>query len=253
MIRIVTVNRENAGEIGFYCVQNRKSPGFHAKTGWFNGKQNEGVVIKIALNEKGKQLGFIEYMESEKAWRPVKANGYLFIQCILLLSKEARSQGIGSMLVKECVECARQSGKSGVCVVCSEGPWIAGKTLFMKNGFSVIESLGRFDLLALSFEDSVPSPRFIDWRLKLPKYEGWNLVYADQCPWHEKSVKDLLQAATDHNIELKVHKLSTPAEAQEAPSGFGTFALIRNGKLIEDHYLSRTRFENILRKESADS
>jgi hypothetical protein len=58
-----------------------------------------------------------------------------------------------------------------------------------------------------------------------------------------------VQAASDYGIEMKVTKLLTPEEARNAPSGFGTFSLIKDGKLLEDHYLSRTRFENILKKE----
>jgi hypothetical protein len=30
--------------------------------------------------------------------------------------------------------------------------------------------------------------------------------------------------------------------------GYGTFGLIKDGVLLEDHYLSRTRFETILKK-----
>ena len=44
-------------------------------------------------------------------------------------------------------------------------------------------------------------------------------------------------------------KLTSLKKVQNAPSGFGTFSLIKDGKLIKDHYLSRTRFENILRQE----
>ena len=44
-------------------------------------------------------------------------------------------------------------------------------------------------------------------------------------------------------------KLTSPTEAQNAPSGFGTFSLIKDGKLLEDHYLSKKRFENIIKQE----
>jgi hypothetical protein len=33
------------------------------------------------------------------------------------------------------------------------------------------------------------------------------------------------------------------------PSGFGVFALVKDGKLLEDHYLSKRRFETIIKKE----
>jgi hypothetical protein len=52
----------------------------------------------------------------------------------------------------------------------------------------------------------------------------------------------------DNGITLTVKKLATPKEAQKAPSGFGTFSLIKDGKLLADHYISRTRFENILKQ-----
>ncbi|MEX0290731.1 MAG: YoaP domain-containing protein [Flavobacteriaceae bacterium] len=53
----------------------------------------------------------------------------------------------------------------------------------------------------------------------------------------------------DHDVDLKVSKINTVEEAKMAPSGFGVFNLLYNGKLLDDHYLSATRFRNILRKE----
>ena len=63
----------------------------------------------------------------------------------------------------------------------------------------------------------------------------------------------MLNSAMDHNIDLKITKQEIPKEVQNAPSGFGVFSLIKDGKLLSDHYLSRTRFENILKKENKQS
>jgi len=38
-------------------------------------------------------------------------------------------------------------------------------------------------------------------------------------------------------------------EAQNAPSYYGVFNLLWNGRLLADHYVSKGRFKNILRKE----
>lgn len=100
-----------------------------------------------------------------------------------------------------------------------------------------------------TFNSNSPQPRFVNWKHEQHKYKGWNLIFSDQCPWHDKSVNDLKQSALDNGIELNVIKLNTPEEAQNSPSGFGTLSLIKDGKLLGDHYLSRTRFENILRQE----
>ena len=248
-INIIEVTVENVSEVGIYCIKNKKSPGYKAKVDWFKSKINNGLTIKIATNNQNTQLGFIEYIPSELAWRPIKADNYLFIHCIALFVKDAKNSGIGTDLLKQCEKDAEVNSKDGICVMSSEGTWMANKTLFEKNGFEMSDQLGRFELMYKKLNIKGPVPQFNDWTKQQPKYKGWNLIYSDQCSWHEKSITELKQAALDNGIELHDKKLLTPKEAQNAPSGFGTYALIKDGKLLADHYISRTRFENILRQE----
>ncbi len=131
----------------------------------------------------------------------------------------------------------------------SNGPWMAFKNIFEKIGFELAESLGRFELMYKKFNDTVILPKFIDWTKEQSKYKGWNLIYSDQCPWHEKSITGLKHCALEYGFEMKIKKLKTLKEAQRAPSGFGTYTLIKDGKTFGNHYLSRTRFENILKQE----
>ena len=249
-INILDVTTKNVSEVGIFCIKDKKSPGYNAKVEWYKSKINKGLKIKIATDNAGKQIGFIEYIPSELAWRPIKADNFYFIHCIVLFVKEAKEKGIGSYLINECELDAKKNGKSGICVMSSDGPWMANKSLYEKNNFSVVEKLDRFELMVKSFDSKVNNPKFIDWTIEQKKYIGWHLIYADQCPWHEKSITDLNQAAIENEIELSIRKLQTPKEAQNAPSGFGTFSLIKDGKLLADHYISRTRFENILKQQS---
>lgn len=235
--------------MAFFCIKNKKAPGYNEKMSWFKAKTNQGIKLKVAVDEEGKQQAFIEYVPSENAWRPILATNYLFIHCIVTSSKKLRDTGIASLLIKNCEQEAKNAGKSGICTMTSKGTWMADKSLFEKNNFEVTEEKGRFELLVKQFDEKAEMPKFNDWEKQQSNYKGWNLVYADQCPWHEKSVFDLLNTAMDHDIDLKVTKLENPKDAQNAPSGFGTFSLLKDGKLIEDHYLSRTRFENILKQE----
>jgi len=249
-INIVDVTADNVSEVGIYCIKNKRLPGFNAKVDWFKSKINNGVKIKIATNNAGKQIGFIEYIPSELAWRPIKADNFYFIHCIGIFLKDVKGKGVGSYLIQECESDARKVGKSGICAMSSDGPWMANKTLYEKNNFSVVEKLDRFELLVKSFDTKSGIPKFIDWTNEQQKYMGWHLVYTDQCPWHEKSITDIKQAALDHEIKLTIKKLLTPEEAQNAPSGFGTFSLIKDGKLLADHYISRTKFESIIQHET---
>jgi GNAT superfamily N-acetyltransferase len=248
-INILKVTAENVSEAGIFCLKNKKNPGYQNKIQWFTQKTNEGLTIQIAVDDQNKQLGFIEYMPSEVAWRPIKANNYLFIQCIVLFVKEAKHKGIGSALIKSCEQEAKQKNKDGICIMSSDGTWMADKSLFEKNGFAMASRLDRFELMYKKLSDKSTIPQFNDWTKQQAQYKGWNLIYSDQCPLHDKSVTDLLKSAQANGIKLNVKKLSSPHEAQNAPSGFGTYTLIKDGKLLSDHYISKTRFENILKKE----
>jgi len=248
-IRLLDVTSENVTETGVFCIKNKKAPGYKTKLDWFKSKLNNGLRIKIAQDENDKQIGFIEYIPSELAWRPINASNYLFIQCIVVFDKAARSKKIGSELIKACEVDAKQQNKEGVCTMTSDGVWMANKTLFEKNGFTVADTQDRFELMYKAFSNKSHTPEFIDWTKQAKKFMGWHLFYANQCPWHIKSVKDLEKTAAMNGIDLLITKLSTPEVAQSSPSGFGTFSLVHNGKLLSDHYISSTRFKNIIKQE----
>jgi GNAT superfamily N-acetyltransferase len=249
-ITLITVNADNVEEHGVFCIKNKKAKGYKAKVDWFKKKFNEGLeMIQVIDLTNKKQLGFIEFLPSENAWRPISAKNYLFIHCIALFSKDIRNKNIGSILLQEVINQAKNNGKDGVCAMSSTGPWMANKSLYLKNGFSLVSTSERFELMVFKLVPESQDPEFLDWAKELPKYKGWNLIYSDQCPWHDKAVTELYSAAASRGIDLKVRKLENPEEAQNAPIGYGTFALINNGKLLADHYISRTRVENILKEE----
>ncbi len=66
-IIIITVTPENVSELGIYCIKDKSSPGYKSKINWFKSKINNGLLIKIAMDRRKKQLGFIEYIPSELA------------------------------------------------------------------------------------------------------------------------------------------------------------------------------------------
>lgn len=247
--KIREVTPENVMEETLFCVKDITNPGFTCKRIWFEKRYKEGLRIKILKYESGKMIGFIEYVPIEYAWRPVNADTFMFIHCMYVYSKKDRHKGYGSLLINEAEKDAQELGFAGVCTMTSKGAWIANKSLFEKNGFMEVDGKGRFELLSKKWDTTTPDPKLFDWTTQRKKYRGWHLLYADQCPWHEKSVEALLNVATDNGIELKLEKISTAEEAKRAPSGYGVFSLLHNGKLLEDHYISATRFRNILKKE----
>lgn len=245
-MEIINVIPENSKENTLFCIRDLNSPGFHAKSKWFEDRIKEGIRLKI-LQDEDRKIAYIEYIPSEYAWRPVKARNYMFIQCMFTYAKKDRNKGYATMLIRECEDDARASGMHGVAVMTSQGAWITNKSLFKKLGYTQVEKLGRFELMVKKFDEAAPDPGLFDWTSRQKEYTGWHLLYSDQCPWHVKAVEAIQRVAAEHGIDLDIRKIPTALDAQSGPSGFGTFALLHNGKLLEDHYISETRFRNILR------
>lgn len=250
-MNIVTVNNENLDKYpGAICFINRKNPSFSIKRGWLNDRFSEGLRIKLLYNGKTQKLvGFIEYTPGEYAWRAVSAKNYLFIHCIWIYPNNNKNQGLGSSLIDICINDAKSNNFNGVAVIASKNAFMANSSLFLKNGFSKIESDNEGnDLLAVSFRDG-KLPAINDWKSKLGLYNQLHVVYTKQCPWVARMVEEIKGLEHTQKLGLQIKELKTAVEAQNAPSVYASFNLIYNGKLLADRYISITHFNNILKKE----
>ena len=250
--KIITITPENAFDYtpGPSCFVNPKQPGAQKKLEWMKQRFEEGLIIKVLyLEDEQKSAGFIEYIPGEYAWRGVNAPGYLFIHCIWIYPNKLKNSGFASRLLEECLSDARTAGKNGVAVISSEGSFMASKKLFTKNGFSKVASDSpSFELLVHRLKEG-PAPTFNDWRSKLVTYQGLHFIYSNQCPWVARSIDELSKVAREHKLSPTITELKTARDAQNAPSIYATFNLIYNGKLLADHYISKRRFENIIKKQ----
>lgn len=249
--RIINLKPESVAEHNLFCSRNPRAVGFQKKQLWFTDRYKEGLRIKILKDANSKDLGFIEYLPADAAWRPVSAPGYMFIHCVFVYPRKNLNQGNGSLLLQLCEEDADARAMAGVCVITSSGSWMADRQLFEKNGYKAVDQRGRFVLMCKKWDQLSAIPRLLDWEAQQKKYQGWHLVYSDQCPYHDKAAKVIQKTAREYGIEVSLTKLKTAREAKKAPSGFGVFSLLKDGKLLEDHYISETRFRNILKKELA--
>ncbi|NIO00758.1 MAG: hypothetical protein GTO42_01245 [Candidatus Latescibacteria bacterium] len=247
-ITLEKVGPANLSDCGIGCLTNPKNKGYGPKAEWLQKRFAEGLRFLLYRDEKGKPLAFLEYVPGEYAWRPVEARGWLFVHCVWVYPKAQKVGGLGGRLIRACVEEARQAGARGVAAMASDGAWMAGKEVFLKNAFVQVAETDRFQLVIHRLREG-PEPRFRDISGNLAKYKGLHIVYCAQCPMLLKSVNDLSEMAAEHDLELKTTLLKSAREAQNAPSYYGVFSLIWDGRLLSDHYVSKGRFRNILRKE----
>ncbi len=249
-IRIVEIDGKNISEHPeVICFINPNHPSYSLKLQWLKKRFAEGLKIKLLYREHDtKCVGFIEYIPGEFAWRAVDARGYLFIHCIWMYRNTNRNRGFGSILINECINDAKAQNKDGIAVIASEGPFMAKNNLFKKNRFRVIDTSGVYTLLVKQLKKG-PLPAFKNWEKELIKLRGLNVIYSHQCPWVARSIDELRKTILESGLKAKFRQLKTARQAQNAPSIYGVFTLVYNGKILADHYISGRRFQNIIRKE----
>jgi len=84
-----------------------------------------------------------------------------------------------------------------------------------------------------------------DWDERSGRYgAGLTVVYADQCPYIPDATRGVLEAAEARGIEGRAVVLTSSREVREsAPSPYGVFQILYNGRLLSYHYLLRKDLE----------
>ncbi|MFZ5514997.1 MAG: GNAT family N-acetyltransferase [Candidatus Zhuqueibacterota bacterium] len=235
-INLVHVNAENVDQTGFFCyMSKRKSEGYARKLNWLKARFEEGLRIKML---ELPQRGFIEYIPGEFAWRAVHAENYMVIHCLWVVG-QSRGQGLASYLVDACIRDARECGKSGVAMVTSERVWLMGRKLLDKLGFQSVAEYPPFNLMVKKFDDA-PLPTFCgDWQEKAGRFgEGFMVIRSDQCPYVPDATDAISKFASERRSACNVIELRTSDDVRNvAPSPYGVFSIVHDGKLLAYHYL----------------
>lgn len=229
------------------CFINSKSEFYAPKVEWLKDQFENGLEIKMLYVDGVKRaIGFIEYIPGEYCWRRVNAKGYLFIHCLWTNGKKFQHQGLGKALLDEAEK--RAKGTLGIAVMTSDKAFMANRLFFEANGYSCVAESGTEQLLIKKLSKG-PEPSFNEPEKPLESYKGLTMVYSKQCPWVPRFLEEVKPVLEENNLEVKITELKTPAEAQKAPSLYGVFSLIYDGKILADRYISTTRFKNIVKKE----
>jgi hypothetical protein len=248
-ISIIDLTPENIADYGVCGYSNvAKHVELQRKIAWFNEYYPKGLRIKALISKKGGYQGMLEYIPGRYAYRPVEADGYMFIHCIFVGFKgDFKGKGYASAMLDLCIGEAKAQGMKGVAVVTRRGPFMAKKDIFVKKGFHVVDSAKPdFELLALKFDSTAERPRFTIGQVE--GSEGLTVIRSPQCPYSEKNVNEIMATAKQMGLDAKLIDLKDSTAAQHSPCAFGTFCVIKDGKIISHHPISNTRFKNIMEK-----
>jgi hypothetical protein len=246
---IVDTHAENIGNCSFCGYKDHNTPGHRRKTDWLKERYAEGLRFKVLRSRRFGDIGMIEYALGNHAWRPVEAEGYLVIHCLMVNGKH-KGKGLGTLLLDSCLSDAKKSKCRGVAVVTSSDSFMAKPDFFIKAGFVSVECFPPYELLVKKLKKAAPDPHFIVQRERLLKKhkKGLTILAADQCPMVPKCVKDITETSRTLGLEPKVIRVTSAKASRELPTPYGMFSIIYNGKLIAGRPVSGTRFWFIMRE-----
>ncbi len=179
---IITITKDNLEQEHICCaISNNKDCQVAAKKAWLAERFADGLVFK-----KGDVRGkcFIEYIPAEKAWAPVNADGYMYIDCFWV-SGQFKGHGYSNLLLDECIKDSKNNGKHGLVILSSKKkiPYLADPKYLSYKGFMAADTAEPYYVLMyLPFDKSAKKPCFKE-TVKTPKIDekGYVLYYAHQC------------------------------------------------------------------------
>lgn len=246
-MELIAVTKENLGQEHICCaISNNNDCQVAAKKSWLSERFDDGLVF-LKGNVRGKC--FIEYIPAEKAFAPIIADGYMYIDC-LWVSGQFKGQGNSSLLLDECIRDSKAKGKKGLCILSAKKkmPFLSDPGFLKHNGFAVADTAEPYYVLYyLPFDGSAEKPRFTD-RVKKPgiSENGYVLYYTKQCPYTAKYVPIIKAIADENGAQMKTFLLETAKDAQNAPAPFTSYSLFYNGKFVTNEILSDKKFLKML-------
>lgn len=231
------------------CISDKKGENCVAsKKAWMKERIKEGLVF-YKLDVRGKV--FVEYLPAERAWAPVEAEGYMYIDCFWVSGKY-KGQGISNMLLEKCIADSKAKGKKGLVCLSSKKkmPFLSDPSYLKYKGFQTADTAAPFfELLYLPFEKDAEVPKFRETAKHGHTEEmGFVLYYSNQCPHTEKYAPVLMSVLEQEGLPCSVHKIETTEEAQNAPTPCTSYSLFYNGNFITNEILSEKKAQKIAKE-----
>ncbi|MBR4169645.1 MAG: YoaP domain-containing protein [Lachnospiraceae bacterium] len=239
----IRVTKENLEKEHICCaISNNKDVQVSSKKTWLFDRFDEGLVF-LKSTERGKC--FIEYIPAENAWVPIKADGYMYIDC-LWVSGSFKGHGYSSDLLNACIADSKEKGKKGLCILCAakKMPFLADPKFLKYKGFLVgDEADNGIQLMYLPFDQKAEVPKFKECA-KHPRIDepGYVLYYTSQCPFNAKYVPIVEQTAKENHIPFRAVHLESRESAQNAPTPVTNYALFHDGKYVTNEQMNDKKF-----------
>lgn len=218
--------------------------GVKLKKAWLKDRIKEGHVFR-KLDAQGKV--FIEYAPLENAWTPIVGEQYMYIYC-LWVAGSFKGNGYGKELIEYAIKDSKEKGKNGICTISSKKkkPFLSEKKFFEKYGFKVVDQIGEYELLSLSFNDK--EPKFSETARKMEvETKDFTILYSPECPYTMNGIREIEEYAKEQMIPIHIVKIDSLEKAKNAPCIFNNWANFKDGKFVSNTLLNKNSFEKLVK------
>lgn len=216
--------------------------GVSEKKEWLKKRIPEGHIFR-KLNAQGKV--FIEYSPLDTAWVPVLGDNYLYVYC-LWVAGSYKDNGYGKELLEYCIEDARNQKRNGICTITSKKkkPFLSEKKFFEKYGFVVVDTIGDYELLALSFNKELP--KFNDGaRMMKIADKDLTIYYTNQCPYVENCIEQIKEYSKETGKKINIIKIDSLEKAKNIPCIFNNWAVFKDGLFVSNTLLNKNMVDKL--------
>ena len=246
MNEYINISLDNIDNEHICCAISDKKHerGVKNKKEWLKERIKEGHVFR-KLNCQGKV--FIEYAPLEKAWTPISGKDFLYVYC-LWVAGSFKGNGYAKELIEYAIEDAKKSKKNGICTITSKKkkPFISEKPFFEHYGFKVVDTVGDYELLSLSFNDEKPMFNDCVKTMEIDN-KDFTIYYSPECPFTVNCIKEIEESSKENKIKVNLIKVDTLQKAKNVPCIFNNWAVFKDGKFVSNTLLNKNSFEKLVK------
>ena len=136
-----------------------------------------------------------------------------------------------------------------ICTLSSKKkkPFLGEKKFFEHYGFKVVDTIGEYELLALSFDNN-ETPKFNENARKMQiSNKEFTIYYSNACPYVEYEINELTEYSKKNNLKINFIKIDTLEKAKNVPCVFNNWANFYQGKFISNTILNANSFEKMIK------
>jgi len=245
-MKYLLITKENIDKEHICCPMSNKQA--EMKKEWLKDRIDEGLVFYRSVE---KEKCFIEYIDAEKAWNPIYAPNYTFIDC-LWVEGSMKGHGYANDLLDYCINDSRNKGKDGICIISSRKKkgFLSDSKFLEYKGFKMAdETPTDFTLMYFPFSNSAFIPKFKeDAKKGYINEKGIVIYYSYQCPFAYYWVPRELEVLKQHNIQAQVFLIDSVSKAQMMPVPVTNYGLFINGKYITHQIQSESKILALIEK-----